>query len=212
LNARGAVQIARLFAARENLPTISANIDPTPWNSHINWGNHRIGGGILKPDANAWRLDVTWGATTTDAGDAIVWGSVCSTSDCGTTIQGSSLDEDNIVWGTSCANDRCSEIVWGPNSEDNIVWGTACGGSDCANTVWGSDCAIDACVNVIWRSISDEDNIVWGTSNGGDEDNIVWGTATEMKVSGRRPAADEPCESYGLPTTRPAFGSPPSFI
>lgn len=209
LNARGAVQIAKLFASGENLPTVSATIDPTPWNSHINWGNHRIGGGILKPDANAWRVDVIWGAATTDTGDAIVWGSVCSSSDCGTTIRGSSSDEDNIVWGTSCVNSRCSEVVWGPNTEDNIVWGTACGGADCANIVWDSDCAID-CLNVVWGSAADEDNIVWGTSNGADEDNIVWGTATEMKVSWRLPASDQPCESDGMATTTLSFGSPPS--
>jgi hypothetical protein len=192
LNARGAVQIARLFATGENVPAISANIDPTPWNRHINWGNHRIGGGILKPDANAWRLDVTWGAAATDAGDSIVWGSVCSGSDCGTTIRGSSSDEDNIVWGTSSGAD-----------EDNIVWGTTCGGADCANTVWGSGCSLNVCVTIVWGSSSDEDNIVWGTSAGAEEDNIVWGTANEINVSWRLHPGEEPV------STAP-YGSPPS--
>jgi serine protease AprX len=212
LNARGAVQVARLFATGENPPASSASIDPTPWNKHINWGNHRIGGGVLKPDANAWRLDVTWGAATTDTGDSIVWGSVCSAKDdCGTTIRGSSTDEDNIVWGTSCANDRCTDVVWGPNTEDNIVWGTACGGADCANTVWGSECTLgDECANSVWGTASDEDNIVWGTSAGVDEDNIVWGTATAIeaaRASWPVPLGEQPFEP-GEPLSGPSGSSP----
>src|SRR6185436_10543434 len=72
LNARGAVQVAKTFAASGNSEGSARASDPTPWNKHINWGTHRIGGGVLRPDANAWRLDVTWGAATTDEGDTIV--------------------------------------------------------------------------------------------------------------------------------------------
>jgi serine protease AprX len=167
LNARGAVQVAKMFAASGALPSPGSVSDPTPWNKHINWGSHRIGGGVLRPDANAWRLEVTWGAASTGDGDRIVWGSVCPRNDdCTTTIKGSSLDEDNIVWGTRCANSACDDVVWGPSTEDNIVWGTTCGGDDCSNVVWGTS--------------TEEDNIVWGTSSGADEDNIVWGTAYEV--------------------------------
>src|SRR5204862_3320609 len=49
LNARGAVQLAKSFAGD---PGAAAAKDPTPWNAHINWGNHRIGGGVLNPNAN----------------------------------------------------------------------------------------------------------------------------------------------------------------
>ncbi|MFL5571579.1 MAG: S8 family serine peptidase, partial [Gemmatimonadaceae bacterium] len=172
LNARGAVQVAKMFAASGSLPAAGTVNDPTPWNKHINWGSHRIGGGVLRPDANAWRLDVTWGAASTGTGDTIVWGSVCSrTDDCATAIKGSSSDEDNIVWGTRCANTACDDVVWGPSTEDNIVWGTTCGGDDCSNVVWGNS--------------TEEDNIVWGTSNSTDEDNIVWGTAYEVADADR---------------------------
>ncbi len=123
LNARGAVQVAKAFAANGSSPTLGSVADPTPWNKHINWGNQRIGGGVLRPDANAWRVDVTWGAASTDAGDTIVWGSVCSQKDdCGT-IKSSTSTEDNIVWGTNSANE--DNIVWGTDraSEEDIVWG-----------------------------------------------------------------------------------------
>jgi len=183
LNARGAVQVARSLTASSpgaDSPTIT---DPTPWNKHINWGNHRIGGGVLRSDANAWRLDVTWGASSTSDGNSIVWGTVCKRADdCGNVIRGSIDEEDNIVWGTSCADAKCSDVVWGPSTEDNIVWGTACGGSDCANTVWGLDCDRDACGGVVWGTSSDEDNIVWGTSTIGDVEDVVWRFAKEHRT------------------------------
>ena len=152
LNARGAVQVAKAFVAGASSPTVGSVADPTPWNKHINWGNQRIGGGVLRPDANAWRVDVTWGATSTDAGDTIVWGTVCSTDDCAT-IKSSSPDEGNIVWGTTSAD------------EHNIVWGTTCGGDDCSNTWWGTECdtTVTGCANIVWGTSTDEDNIVWGT-------------------------------------------------
>jgi serine protease AprX len=173
LNARGAVQVAKAFVAGASSP-VGGVADPTPWNKHINWGNQRIGGGVLRPDANAWREDVTWGAASTDAGDTIVWGTVCSTDDCGT-VKGSSSDEDNIVWGTMSAG------------ENNIVWGTTCGGDNCSNTVWRADCdaTVTACANIVWGTSTDEDNIVWGT-NSANEDNIVWGTVNEVADARRR--------------------------
>jgi serine protease AprX len=178
LNARGAVQVARSLAAAASTggdspaPAIS---DPTPWNKHINWGNHRIGGGVLRPDANAWRLDVTWGASSTSDGKSVVWGTVCKRADdCGNVIRGSVDDEDNIVWGTSCADAQCNDVVWGPSTEDNIVWGTACAGADCANTVWGLDCSRDTCGGGVSGISSEEDNIVWGTSTAADVEDVVW--------------------------------------
>ena len=138
LNARGAVQVARSFVTGGNsTPADTAvAVDPTPWNKHINWGNHRIGGGVLRPDANAWRLNVMWGSVRTDEGDTVNWGTVCTRADqCPGGVRGSSVGEDNIVWGTSAEDN----IVWGTNAEDNIVWGTACGGADCSSVVWGAN-------------------------------------------------------------------------
>jgi serine protease AprX len=172
LNARGAVQVAKAFVASGSSPALGSVADPTPWNKHINWGNQRIGGGVLRPEANAWRVDVTWGAASTGEGDAIVWGTVCSTDDCGT-IQSSSAEEDNIVWGTISAD------------EDNIVWGTTCGGDDCSKAVWGADCDTTVCADIVWGTSTDEDNIVWGT-NSANEDTIVWGTVPEVADAPRR--------------------------
>jgi len=140
LNARGAVQVAKSLAATSAAGADAAPIsDPTPWNKHINWGNHRIGGGVLRSDANAWRLDVTWGASNTADGNTIVWGTVCKRADdCGNIIRGSIDDEDNIVWGTSCSDAQCSDVVWGPSTEDNIVWGTSTIDDVEDNIVWGT--------------------------------------------------------------------------
>ncbi|MEN3337928.1 MAG: serine protease AprX [Acidobacteriota bacterium] len=121
LNARGAVQLAKSFAADPNAPAVAK--DPTPWNAHINWGNHRIGGGVLNPDANAWRTDVMWGASTTTAGDHITWGTVCG-SDCDSIIRGS-VAGMGTVWGTSCAGTSCGDVVWSTTA-----------GSDASEIVW----------------------------------------------------------------------------
>jgi serine protease AprX len=192
LNARGAVQVAKAFVASATSPTLDTLADPTPWNKHINWGNYRIGGGALRPDANAWRVDVTWGAASTDEGDTIVWGTICAqTDDCGT-VKGSSSTEDTVVWGTNSAN------------EDNIVWGTTCGGNDCSNTVWGTDCDTTetGCANVVWGTSTDEDNIVWGTSSSVDEENTVWGIVHEMADARRHESIIETPGAFHHPSFR----------
>ena len=128
LNARGAVQLAKYLGG--DRAALSAAKDPTPWNAHINWGNHRIGGGMLKADANAWRTDVTWGADST-------------------------IEGDHIVWGTAAAGRDTADIVWGSiDQEDNIVWGTSCDGATCGSVVWGTGCdPLNAsCGDVVWRS------------------------------------------------------------
>ncbi len=186
LNARGAVQLARDFAAGVSASadgTVEGG-DPVKWNRHINWGNQRIGGGMIEPDANAWRTNVTWGANVTDDGDTVVWGTTCpTTEECDTVVWGTSDDSGGtVVWGT--ASDPDGTVVWGTN----VVWGTACGGGDCAGVIWGTDCdqqnpTPEECDNVVWgTSTCDQndpteqcDNVVWGTSED-DEDNVVWGT------------------------------------
>jgi serine protease AprX len=83
LNSRGAVQLAQALAD----PLASSPKDPTSWSRHIIWGNRRVGGGVLKPSANAWRVSLVWGAATSE-------------------------DGDNIVWGTRCAERECDDILW----------------------------------------------------------------------------------------------------
>jgi serine protease AprX len=119
LNARGAVQLAA--SLRGDAP---AQKDPTPWNAHINWGNHRIGGGVLNPEGNAWRTDVMWGAATTADGAHVTWGAICGSPDCDNLIRGS-LSDDRTVWGTSCADAACGSVVWGTSA-----------GGDAADIVW----------------------------------------------------------------------------
>jgi serine protease AprX len=68
LNARGAVQLAMAMGGE------AEGVDPTRWSRQILWGNRRISGGQITADANAWRRDVVWGASTTPAGEPVVWG------------------------------------------------------------------------------------------------------------------------------------------
>jgi serine protease AprX len=187
LNARGAVQLARALTNRSSRASTSAPIsDPIAWNKHINWGNHRVGGGVLRASANAWGAGVTWGASATAEGDTIVWGTVCGEKRCDDTLW-SAPEETTIAWSTSSEDN----IVWGATFEDNIVWGTACGGGDCQGVVWGTNCDADSCDRVVW-STSTEDNIVWGT-NADDEDNIVWGTGVDPgEVNWSAPVAEPP--------------------
>ena len=157
LNARGAVQLARRLGG--DLSAAATAKDPTPWNEHINWGNHRIGGGMLQPGANAWRTDVAWGASSTSEGEDIVWGTVCAGAGC-----------DSVEWQPDKMARSFGRSVWSTaTGKDNIVWGTACGGQDCPGPVWAASCDdAGGCA----------DNIVWGT-NADEEDNIVWGTSCE---------------------------------
>jgi hypothetical protein len=190
LNTRGAVELATYFAtarAGDRYPR------GRTWTRRIIWGNYRIGGGVLSPNANAWEPGTVWGAAFED-GDNIVWGTWCG-EDCdnivwGTFEDGDNIvwgtmteDGDNIVWGTACSDndgdEDCDNIVWGTlEDSDNIVWGTDCGGEDCDNIVWGTvrEGGEDS-DNIVWGTAEDVDNIVWGTNCSGEDcDNIVWGT------------------------------------
>jgi hypothetical protein len=153
LNSLGAVRLARFYAtARSYQQQPSEEI----WSKQIIWGNHRLTGGTLNPGASAFQTNAIWGASTTDDGHRIVWGT---------------YGDDNIVWGTSGDDDN---IVWGTAGDDNIVWGTDCGGADCDNIVWGT---VDD-DNIVWGTAANDDNIMWGTA-GLDADNVVWGTAAD---------------------------------
>jgi serine protease AprX len=185
LNTRGAVQLARFFRTAKQGQRFAM---PRAWSKKIQWGNLRIKGGVIRPNANAFQLGTTWGASADRDGDNIVWGTlfgrdsdniVWGTFDLlgvdnivwGTLLNG---DGDNIVWGTHGNGDN---IVWGTVQDvDNIVWGTDCGGRDCDNIVWGTG-VLGYGDNIVWGTAESVDNIVWGTN--GNIDNIVWGTASD---------------------------------
>ena len=78
LNARGAVELSRSFdrpAKTRNLA--SKTDDPVRWSRQLIWGNHQVRGGMLTARANAWDPDVVWGASLTPSGEAVVWGTLC---------------------------------------------------------------------------------------------------------------------------------------
>ena len=185
LNTRGAVQLARFYRTAQAGARLSM---PKAWSKQILWGNHRITGGVIRPNANAFQSTTLWGATTDADGDNIVWGTLFG-DDSDNIVWGTFdlLGEDNIVWGTVLDGDG-DNIVWGTTGDgDNIVWGTGDGGE---NIVWGTDCAAADCENIVWGTSIEglDDNIVWGTAEfaenivwgtSGDVDNIVWGTSSE---------------------------------
>ena len=171
LNTKGAVDLARFFKTAYPGQAYPRN---SAWGRTLIWGTHRLRGGVIKPNATAWKTGVVWGAAKTVTGQNIVWGTRAASED--NIVWGTLDSEDNIVWGTASANE--DNIVWGTygSSEDNIVWGTRANTED--NIVWGTDCGGANCPGVVWGTRANgEDNIVWGTASG--EDNIVWGTSGE---------------------------------
>src|SRR3954470_7108292 len=109
VNAAGAVELARYFAAPADVPYPSS----TDWSGQLIWGNHVVGLGRLTPGANAWPVDVTWGAIRTAAGEPVQWGV--------------SLDGTR-PWGTRCGDALCGTVQWGFGLPENVVWGLTCGG------------------------------------------------------------------------------------
>jgi subtilisin family serine protease len=193
LNAQGAVQLARFYRTAQSGAMLPI---PREWSRQVIWGNHRITGGVIRPNANAFQSGVTWGSALGLRGENIVWGTLLNGDNLvwGTVdllsaanlVWGTVRDSvgDNLVWGTHRESDN---LVWGTIfGDDNIVWGTDCGGSkDCDNLVWGTAITADNLVwgtaqatdNLVWGTAQLGDNLVWGTS--GDIDNLVWGTASD---------------------------------
>jgi serine protease AprX len=160
LNAKGAVELARLFAEHSS----DIYTPPGDWSARLIWGNQLLVGGLLTSGANAWPTDVVWGAGTTPDGQNIEWGIICSESVCddaGGTWAAWSTDDTagNVVWGSACGGANCTGpwTIEAANDDDSVVWGT----SDDDSVVWGT---------------SDDDSVVWGTSDD-EDDSVVWGTS-----------------------------------
>ena len=192
VDARGAVTLAEYLL--KGAPGSTYPSEPS-WSKTVIWGNLRVSGGVLAPNANAWAWDVLWGASQTPRGAKVIWGDNCANSLCvgatrgdgsiWQTVRGSYAD-DNIVWGNSYdenivwGNYWDDNIVWGNYSDDNIVWGNyyddniVWGNTYDDNIVWGN--SYDD--NIVWGNYND-DNIVWGNYN---DDNIVWGNYDDDNI------------------------------
>ena len=157
LNTVGAIRLARFYATATAGATVPVQ---KMWSKHIIWGNHRLGSGVLNPNANAFRVGTNWGVAKTADGDNIVWGTAAA-------------DGDNIVWGTAADGDN---IVWGTANEDNTVWATDAGD----NIVWGTAAAGD---NIVWGT-ADGDNIVWGTAGNVNNAWLVSPDGTQTRLTG----------------------------
>jgi serine protease AprX len=204
VNTYEAVRLSRFF--RHARPGDWLPI-PSTWSREIIWGNRRITGGIIRPNANAFSRDTIWGAASDAGGRNIVWGTVYGRAenivwgtfygDARNIVWGTfdTLGASNIVWGT-LVDSSGFNIVWGTYLADNIVWGTSLrnivwGTSYLPehNVVWGTDCDGADCDGVVWGSYRGQgDNIVWGTVF--NEKNIVWGTALRNIVWGTALSGD----------------------
>src|SRR5688572_5338747 len=175
LNAKGAVRLAKFFAAPENgigqmRDTIEG--ERINWARHIVWGNYLITGGVPLPGSNAWATSQTWGAVETQTGQPVVWGARHDDSN----IVWSVIDDGNIVWSV---NDD-GNIVWSVNGDNNIVWSV----EDDSNIVW----SVNGDNNIVW-SVADDGNIVWSVDDDGnivwsvdDDGNIVWSVSALQNV------------------------------
>jgi serine protease AprX len=185
LNALGAIQLARFFAAPSG-SQYPSDASGWGWSNQLIWGTHRIGGGYVMPDANAWSPGAAWGAPTTGSGTNIVWGVIWSPDASGS---GGAW----TPWGARCSDATCTSVVWGTGTSDNVVWGSSCGGADCQGPPLdsGSMLVHAASYNdpVVW-STNDFDTVVWGTDTA---DTVVWGTSDADTVVWGTSCVDPTC-------------------
>jgi serine protease AprX len=156
LNALGAVQLAVSFGGGPSSWPASGPV----WGRQIIWGNHRIAGGYLTSNANAWATDVDWGAARRGVTN-VSWGLI--------------FNQQTYMWSTwrtSCGDLLCHDVTWGSADSENVVWGSTCGGADCpTSTPW------PGAVLMLWQPDA-ASTIVWGTDDGEGE-TIVWGTTCD---------------------------------
>lgn len=195
LNTKGAVQLAKFFRTAQPGDRL---LFSKAWSKQIIWGSHRLTGGIIRPNANAFELGTVWGSAYDASGDNIVWGTLLDGAD--NIVWGTADLLDNIVWGTLLDADG-DNIVWGTFRDgDNIVWGTLAGDD---NIVWGTDCAGADCDNIVWGTSLPglDDNIVWGTAEFAD--NIVWGTSGDVGYNVWATSGEEVAVLYDDPNGVP---------
>jgi serine protease AprX len=182
LNAQGAVALARFLAA----PSTVAYPSDTMWGRTLLWGTHRVTGGLLTPDANAWQTGTLWGGATSASGWPIVWGAI-----------------NDILgvphpWGVSCVDSSCVVPIWA--TFQNIVWGTRCSGWDCpSGTPWSRSDSGEprSGATVVWGT-AEGDTVVWGTTDG---DTVVWGTTDGDTVVWGTNCSDSSCEPVIWPNS-----------
>jgi len=185
LNAKGAIELARFFAS----PWTNRPSDAS-WGRQLVWGNHRVWGGVLTPDANAWFSQIQWGDKRTPAGADVVWGQIPA--------GGYGSTAAWRPWSVHCLDFMCAAADWGPS--ENVVWGSACGGNDCQTgplTVSFGNLFSRATVSqaIAWGTSDPTttgwstggQTIVWGTNDG---DTIVWGTTGQTIVWGTNDDGD----------------------
>ena len=172
LNAEGAIELSRYFAA----PSANPAFSDSEWGEQLVWGNHRVWGGYLTPDANAWSSLVEWGDTRTAGGNDVAWGLVGSPDTIGSAGTWT-------PWSVHCLDLACDSADWGHS--ENVVWGWTCGGADCQPGSPPLSGAVIALLSgridpqtIVWGTTTPQ-TIVWGTTNG---QTIVWGTTNGQTI------------------------------
>ena len=120
LNARGAVELARMFNETTDPRRLSQETtgDPVRWSRRIIWGNRRLSGGTITADANAWQRGLQWGASRTADGQRVVWGTLCTPSDAAcsgtpwTTSASSGAPAPLEALEDGCDEPSCYADVW----------------------------------------------------------------------------------------------------
>lgn len=91
---------------------------------------------MLSASANAWRPAVTWGDSSTAAGEPIVWGTACPVDN---------AECDNRAWGVRCtaAVSACDAIERNTSDED-IVRDLDCSRVACREIGNDADSTVEA--------------------------------------------------------------------
>jgi serine protease AprX len=181
-NAKGAVELARYLADPSGVAYPASSSD---WGARLIWANHRIAGGRLRADANAWATNVVWGADLTPGGQQVEWGTLCDGAAC-------EVEAAGVSWGTAAADSA------------NVVWGTLCGGADCQHkwTISGAGASVldvMAQDTVVWGSDEDSETVVWGSDDG---DTVVWGSGDDDTVVWGSSCSNSSCDVVWDPNTR----------
>jgi subtilisin family serine protease len=121
LNAAGAVELARAFAAGAAI----AGSTQASWSRTVIWGNQLTRTSSLPNDADQWASSVMWGAAagslTGNDPRNVVWGRRCGGSDCREAWTLAAAHDESVVWGTNADE----SVVWGTTTQDeSVVWGT----------------------------------------------------------------------------------------
>jgi len=196
VNARGAVELARYFAA----PLITAYPQNDSWGKRMIWGTRRARVIRTQSTVNPLMPGAVSSSALVSADQCLVdcspelaarraWGARCLSAKCNPISPAQPVAptdtsvsiEPILAWvgdgappqTVTASAEQGDTVVWGTTGDpgDTVVWGTT--GDQGDTVVWGT--TGDQGDTVVWGTMGDEgDTVVWGTGDEGDT--VVWGT------------------------------------